>query len=127
MTVRSQEHKEMQLTNSEGVFKVMHQILMREEENDMGREHFWIISLFRNNRIMNIELKKAAKVILVHNHPSGELTPSEEDKDITDMLIQTGRVIHEKGKPAAQHDEHRTYPKYACRSILQKHFAGHQS
>lgn len=116
MTVNTQEHKDLKLVNSEGVFKVMHQILLREEENDLGREHFWIISLFRNNRIMNIELislgsmsrtivepleafsvpfqKKAAKVILVHNHPSGELTPSEEDKDITDILIQTGKVIH---------------------------------
>lgn len=102
--------------NSERVFKVMHQILMGEEENDQSREHFWVISLFNNHRIMNIELismgsmsrtiaepleafsvpfqKKATKVILVHNHPSGELTPSEEDKDITDKLIQCGKVIH---------------------------------
>lgn len=116
MTVHTQEHKEIKLTNSEGVFKVMHQILMREEDNDIGREHFWVISLFNNNRIMNIELislgsaihtiveplevfsvpfqKKAAKVILVHNYPSGELIPSFNDKDITDKLIQCGKVIH---------------------------------
>ncbi len=29
-----------------------------------------------------------------HNHPSGELTPSQEDKNITDRLIQVGRILH---------------------------------
>ena len=32
--------------------------------------------------------------MLVHNHPSGNLQPSEEDKDITDRLIQSGRILH---------------------------------
>ena len=115
MTVHLQEHKQIKVTDSTGVFKVMHQILMREEENDMSREHFWVISLFNNNRIMNIELislgsmshtiveptevfsvplqKKAAKIILAHNHPSGELIPSFDDKDITDRLIQCGKML----------------------------------
>jgi DNA repair protein RadC len=38
--------------------------------------------------------KRAVKVILVHNHPSGELTPSEADKDTTDNLIQAGRIVN---------------------------------
>ncbi|MBL1277837.1 MAG: JAB domain-containing protein, partial [Ectothiorhodospiraceae bacterium] len=39
-------------------------------------------------------LKNAVKVILVHNHPSGNLTPSPADKDVTDRLIQVGRIIN---------------------------------
>jgi len=35
----------------------------------------------------------AASVIFVHNHPSGETTPSREDLDITRRLKQTGEVI----------------------------------
>lgn len=31
---------------------------------------------------------------MVHNHPSGSLTPSEADKDITDRLIQVGRILN---------------------------------
>ena len=37
--------------------------------------------------------KRASKVILVHNHPSGNLTPSPEDKDITDRLYQAGLFL----------------------------------
>lgn len=38
--------------------------------------------------------KRAVRVIIVHNHPSGELKPSEMDKDITDRLIQCGLILH---------------------------------
>ena len=37
--------------------------------------------------------KKAAGVILVHNHLAGNLEPSEEDEDITDRLIQAGKML----------------------------------
>ncbi|HZS80961.1 MAG TPA: JAB domain-containing protein, partial [Herbaspirillum sp.] len=36
-------------------------------------------------------MKNAVRVIAVHNHPSGNLTPSPHDKDTTDRLIQVGR------------------------------------
>ncbi len=35
----------------------------------------------------------AASVIFVHNHPSGDTTPSREDREITRRLKQTGDVI----------------------------------
>lgn len=38
-------------------------------------------------------MKNASRVIMVHNHPSGSLSPSEADKDITDRLIQVGRIL----------------------------------
>jgi len=38
--------------------------------------------------------KRAVKIILVHNHPSGELEPSTSDKDMTDRLIQCGRIMN---------------------------------
>ena len=37
--------------------------------------------------------KRAVKLVLVHNHPSGTLQPSEADKDVTDRLIQVGRIM----------------------------------
>lgn len=36
---------------------------------------------------------KAASIILVHNHPSGDTTPSKQDYEITDTLIQVGKII----------------------------------
>ncbi len=37
--------------------------------------------------------KRAVKLILCHNHPSGELKPSDADKDISDRLIQVGIIV----------------------------------
>ncbi|MGL4667637.1 MAG: JAB domain-containing protein, partial [Saezia sp.] len=39
-------------------------------------------------------MKNAVQVIAVHNHPSGRLEPSEADKDITDRLIQVGKILN---------------------------------
>src|SRR5687767_6252772 len=105
MTIHIPEANKIQVMNSLGVFKLMHEVLLREEDIDRGREHFWIVSLAHDNQILNIELislgsmnktiveptevfsfalqKRAAKIILVHNHPSGGLTPSDEDLDLT--------------------------------------------
>ncbi len=38
--------------------------------------------------------KRAIKLVLVHNHPSGEVKPSQEDLDLTDRLIQVGRLLN---------------------------------
>lgn len=36
---------------------------------------------------------KAASLILVHNHPSGDPTPSQEDYDVTKQLFEAGSLI----------------------------------
>jgi DNA repair protein RadC len=36
---------------------------------------------------------QTASVILAHNHPSGDPTPSKEDCDITRRLIDAGRIL----------------------------------
>ena len=38
--------------------------------------------------------KRAVSIILVHNHPSGELRPSKNDMDVTDRLIQVGKIVN---------------------------------
>nr|VFK43888.1 MAG: DNA repair protein RadC [Candidatus Kentron sp. TC] len=38
--------------------------------------------------------KNAFSVVLMHNHPAGEVRPSDEDKDVTDHLIQVGRILN---------------------------------
>lgn len=36
----------------------------------------------------------AAAVVLAHNHPSGEVTPSKADRLITERLVQEGNRLH---------------------------------
>lgn len=35
----------------------------------------------------------SAAIILVHNHPSGEVEPSNEDKNITNRIVECGKII----------------------------------
>lgn len=38
-------------------------------------------------------LENSANIILIHNHPSGDLTPSEEDIKTTKELIKAGEIV----------------------------------
>lgn len=94
----------------------MQKILLQEDKIKQNEEHFWTLGLTSNNQLLFIELinqgtvnktlvesrevysqalkKKAAKIILCHNRPSGELHPSQKDRDLTDRLIQVGLLVN---------------------------------
>ena len=115
MNIKLTEAERIKILNSDDLYGIMQKILLREQKIDQIREHFWVIGLENNNRILFIELislgtvnktfaepmevfsfalqKRAVSIILCHNHPSGELKPSNEDKDITDRLIQVGIIV----------------------------------
>jgi DNA repair protein RadC len=115
MNIKLTEAEKIKILNSDDVYGVMQKILLREEKIDQNREHFWVIGLENNNRILFIELislgtvnaslvepmevfslalqKRAVKIMLCHNHPSGDLQPSIADKDVTDRLIQVGLIV----------------------------------
>lgn len=104
------------IEGTDDVFSIMQKILLRDDKIDRDKEHFWIIGLNEAGLILYIELialgtvrevpvepmnvfrvavmKNATRVIAVHNHPSGRLIPSEEDKDITERLIQVGLILN---------------------------------
>lgn len=51
--------------------------------------------------IFNEAIKvSASSIIVIHNHPSGNILPSKEDKIITNKLIETGNII---GIPLIDH------------------------
>ena len=115
MNIKLTEAERIKILNPDDLYGIMQKILLREQKIDQNREHFWVIGLENNNRILFIELislgtvnktfaepmevfslalqKRAVSIILCHNHPSGELKPSNEDKDITDRLIQVGIIV----------------------------------
>ncbi len=116
MEIELNEHERVKLLNTDKVYEIMQRILLRENIIDRNREHLWVIGLENNHRLLFIELvsfgsvnrtivepmevfsfalqKRAVKIILVHNHPSGELTPSAADLDITDHMIQVGLIVN---------------------------------
>ena len=51
-------------------------------------------SIVDPKEILKPALKNSAsRIILIHNHPSGDPSPSEEDKKITEELIKAGDVV----------------------------------
>lgn len=44
--------------------------------------------------------ERAASVVLVHNHPSGDPNPSLDDREITDQLVASGEIV---GIPVRDH------------------------
>ena len=51
-------------------------------------------SLVHPREVFKSAIKESANsIILVHNHPSGNPEPSEEDKMITDLLFKTGELL----------------------------------
>jgi len=51
-------------------------------------------SLVHPREVFRVAIKDAASsVILVHNHPSGDPTPSREDRQVTDRLSESGKLL----------------------------------
>ncbi len=114
MNIELSEEQKIKIYSDKELYKVMRQILLRESDIDISKEHFWVVGLAVNSKLLYIELvslgtmyesivepmdifswalqKRVAKVILVHNHPSMEISPTPADKDLTDRLIQVGKV-----------------------------------
>ncbi len=92
------------------VSKIMQPII-----GDLPHEEFWVMFLNRSNRVIDkvlissggvsgttvdvrIIMKKAierlaSSLILVHNHPSGNLTPSAEDKNLTKRIADAAKFF----------------------------------
>jgi DNA repair protein RadC len=87
----------------------------RPQFEELKKECFWDVLLDGKNRIIKIVRisegsltaslvhprevfrpaiqEAAAAVLFVHNHPSGDPSPSQEDIQITRRLVETGRII----------------------------------
>jgi len=51
-------------------------------------------SLTHAREVFSTAIKACSRsIILVHNHPSGDCEPSENDKEVTKMLVDAGEII----------------------------------
>ncbi len=95
---------------AQDVFNYFHERLKDKKE-----EHFYVLMLDTKNNIIGEQLiskgildasiihprevfkpaikNSASKIILVHNHPSGDPAPSDEDLEINEKLIKSGEEI----------------------------------
>ncbi|GAP10156.1 DNA replication and repair protein RadC [Bellilinea caldifistulae] len=89
--------------------------LVMYEMAGLVQENLWVILTDTRNRVMSIEklyqgslnastvrvaelfraaiIRTAASILVVHNHPSGDPTPSPEDIALTRAVVQAGRLL----------------------------------
>lgn len=117
MNIRlSKQQKSKPIYEAEDIYAILQQVLLREGRIQRRQEYFWILGLNHDRNLVFLELlalgaqnrveinppeayrmaiyKNADYVIFAHNHPSGKLVPSAEDKNTTDKLVKTGELIN---------------------------------
>ena len=89
--------------------------LVQYEMAALPQEHLRVINLDTRNKVINIEKmyvgslnastvrvgevfkpaiqRNAASIIVLHNHPSGDPTPSPEDISLTRAIVQAGKLL----------------------------------
>lgn len=92
--------------------------ILSSKLSDLNHEEFWVLLLNRSNKVLKTERisiggihgtvvdpkiifklaleNNSCGVILAHNHPSGSLIPSTEDKNITSKIINAGDFLEIK-------------------------------
>ena len=87
----------------------------RDRLGNYRKESFWALTLDQKNNVIDchrisegtlfmtlvhpreafnpVLRDSAAAVIFVHNHPSGDTTPSRDDRDLTDRLSECGNLL----------------------------------
>jgi DNA repair protein RadC len=107
---------------------------------DKNHEEFYVVLLSRSNQIKTVSLiskggisgtvadgklifkkaleESASAMILCHNHPSGNLQPSQSDIDLTKKMIEFGRFIE---LPVLDHliITNQTYFSFADEGLMQ--------
>ncbi|MES2616566.1 MAG: DNA repair protein RadC [Bacteroidota bacterium] len=89
--------------------------LLRHSLQDLPHEEFWLMALSRSGMVISsrkvseggiagtmVDPKRifksalddmASGIIVFHNHPSGNLTPSEQDKQLTVKIREAGKLL----------------------------------
>lgn len=105
-----QQPKRVKITGSQIAYEILKPYLI-----DLAHEEFWVLMLNRANQVVKtMQLSKggisgtvvdvrlickpaievgASGIIISHNHPSGQLQPSEQDKQITRKLREALKLF----------------------------------
>lgn len=102
--------KKPKITSSKAVFNIMQPLI-----GDLEHEEFWVLFLNNSNKVLaksqmskggltatlvdiRVLFKQALEmasvaIIICHNHPSGKITPSNADKELTKKIKTAGLTL----------------------------------
>jgi DNA repair protein RadC len=115
MNIQLNKTQKILIESSDDLARIMRQILMRENKLSRGREHLWTIGLNEEFKMLFVELiafgipakdqvqpteiyklpiqKDAKYLYLCHNRKTEDMSAQDDDKALTDRMIQVGRII----------------------------------
>lgn len=89
--------------------------LVKLKIKNYSKEHFMVLSFDSRNKLIGIDTitvgtldsnlihpretfeaavrRHASRIIIAHNHPSGNTEPSQEDLEITKQLVEAGKIM----------------------------------
>ena len=102
--------KKQQVLSSKDVYQ-----LVKSKIKNYSKEHFVVLSFDTKNKLIGSDIvavgtlnanivhpretfevairHHAAKIIIAHNHPSGDTEPSNEDLEITRQMVEAGKIM----------------------------------
>ena len=102
--------RKRQILSSKDVYN-----LVKSKIKNYSKEHFMVLSFDSRNKFIGIDTitvgtldsnlihpretfesavrRHASRIIIAHNHPSGNTEPSQEDLEITRQLIEAGKIM----------------------------------
>lgn len=115
MNIQLNKDQKILIESSDDLARIMRQILLRENKLSRGREHLWTIGLNEEFKMLFVELiafgvpakdqvqpteiyklpiqKDAKYLYLCHNRKTDDMSAQDDDKALTDRMIQVGRII----------------------------------
>ena len=105
----------LQVDGAAGVAKVFQDILALEDKVEQEKEHYYVMHLNIRSQVMMVELVTvgtltsslvhpretfrravlagSTSIIIAHNHPSGDVEPSDEDTKVTKLMFEAGQLL----------------------------------
>jgi DNA repair protein RadC len=115
MEIKIKNQKDRAMTSPEKVIDLINDLWNEFPEYDKGRENMFILYLDIKNMLLSIDLHaqgtidqalvypreiirrglfcNAAGIIVIHNHPSGDIFPSRHDKELTSKLKEACKIM----------------------------------
>jgi len=103
------------ISNAAQAATVFRSILAMRAEEDRHKECFYVMGLDAANTVLFVDLvgmgtinqaqvyvrevfrwaivKNTAGIIICHNHPSGKVEPSPQDKTLTQRTVNAGKIL----------------------------------
>jgi DNA repair protein RadC len=105
----------IKVNSAKEVAKVFQDLIALGDQIEQEKEHYYVMHLDTRNQVKMVELVTigllnsslvhpretfrraviagSAAIIIAHNHPSGEVDPSDEDTKVTRLMLEAGKIL----------------------------------